>query len=1082
MQSNVVQHWNAMTLSFTKKLSSILVQNNTAKSQLVVFSTHGYSFKVSFSYEYLLFAWYKTVNLIHDPNTIPAQSYVHALRGISKLISVLEQSSANQHQSKAIVDGSTLIRLFGRWLFNLNEEQLTLSEFSEARCMIYGTMCQLFSTQPVESFSEHYQNHFYRSIIEGLSHFDTMQSILMHSDKLMNNQPTVAVRLLPHFVKSFQSIVPTLSPSCKLIFPLDVLRRSILDIITSTICLPDLCKNYTLPKDWVGGRPASPMLSNSLNKFIVHTANDNSFSSIKIYILNVLLHFLSSEANGDNLILTLHLIDVYLIHETSSQAPELIRIAISNLSDQMLKFNLSEQVILGVFSLLNNLLERLPIDGIANQEILQEVVSSICKFIDRSLSMGDVGFTRRLIISAYFTLDRWISQGIWITTEDNTDYASDVFKILYRGINYTPPVELLPSSPTHPRVAQSVQIQSSTRHLPNTHKSQSVQHPGLPQGLDSFANPADKFNPLEVSKEINNIAELVLYRFLNLFNESTCTMSQLGSFLPCDPDFDDVSFSKLILERKTELANDTKNNDISEYELDVPLCRHYLFEKKVLITVVEPLPSAFTMNDPEFSIKKSSPKQSPFIIVRSSFGKLCWSVKPWGDGGRAMFQKPIHEALNPTPIESTPFDVPNKIPSMPDISHHSTYSTTGNNNWFLAYNHINYQIDITNEQEGENHSTEDRKANMDEALSEIIKSQIEQEKYVNSKNLPAHHDFRGHSTLPGLTEAYKAHLYFNLARKFLIQFGFINIDNQNKLIPLTMTQKLIRDIETLDKTSTLTPITASVFYCTSSTRTFSDLIFPSSEISPIFKELLYSLGKPVELSAHRGFSGQLNPQICSVSPYFRDSSVELMFHCPALLKFPSTSATSSPSNDKVELNSKRGGYIHSSKNSTDSFGMEANDYRLIMRNDQVFLIWMDTDATGIIPSHHDKSHSRSPSASPNPNLVNIQPSVVDLIGKADATYIIVTPINTLLNSDLFQVNIVLPHQTNSNMSHSVSSPSQNPFMDFPSAPNITPTGFPGPLIDGMVIRRDALGTLLRNTVISSHMDWLNCRSTNADQQ
>jgi Rap/ran-GAP len=54
--------------------------------------------------------------------------------------------------------------------------------------------------------------------------------------------------------------------------------------------------------------------------------------------------------------------------------------------------------------------------------------------------------------------------------------------------------------------------------------------------------------------------------------------------------------------------------------------------------------------------------------------------------------------------------------------------------------------------------------------------------------------------------------------------------------------------------------------------------------NPDFEAFLWSLGWPVNLSSHVGYSGHLEKEKCPVTPYFANLTMEVIFKCPYLFR------------------------------------------------------------------------------------------------------------------------------------------------------------------------------------------------------
>ncbi|XP_050058118.1 ral GTPase-activating protein subunit beta isoform X4 [Aphis gossypii] len=108
---------------------------------------------------------------------------------------------------------------------------------------------------------------------------------------------------------------------------------------------------------------------------------------------------------------------------------------------------------------------------------------------------------------------------------------------------------------------------------------------------------------------------------------------------------------------------------------------------------------------------------------------------------------------------------------------------------------------------------------------------------------------------------------FNTARLFLSHFGFLSrLDDANpssvpSLVPLNVHhESFCKDLEILDNTPSRTCDTCHVFYVKDGQTNFKDIlnnVTSNTAVSPNFLEMLTNLGWPVNVSVHPGWTGRI---------------------------------------------------------------------------------------------------------------------------------------------------------------------------------------------------------------------------------
>ncbi|CAG8555493.1 1092_t:CDS:10, partial [Cetraspora pellucida] len=214
-------------------------------------------------------------------------------------------------------------------------------------------------------------------------------------------------------------------------------------------------------------------------------------------------------------------------------------------------------------------------------------------------------------------------------------------------------------------------------------------------------------------------------------------------------------------------------------------------------------------------------------------------------------------------------------------------------------------------------------------------------------------------------------------------------------------------------------LSVSVYYIQSGSDDLEHIINPPS-ISKDFERFLNSLGWPVSLDTHSGYKAKLDSSICKTAPYFADRSVEVIFNVPYLIK------------------------AHNNDLSSDSL---SNLFKNIFSDDIVCIVWVD-------------------------DVLSMQ-SAPSKIGQSALVYIFVHPLQNA--TGLYWIRIITPTAPHSSYTSIGSGPNSEKrtgkgkvnWNSDASKLNEIHLTF-GPLVDGMIVSRHTIGSLVRNTAISAH--------------
>ncbi|KAI8985276.1 hypothetical protein BDB01DRAFT_789543 [Pilobolus umbonatus] len=245
-------------------------------------------------------------------------------------------------------------------------------------------------------------------------------------------------------------------------------------------------------------------------------------------------------------------------------------------------------------------------------------------------------------------------------------------------------------------------------------------------------------------------------------------------------------------------------------------------------------------------------------------------------------------------------------------------------------------------------------------------------------------------------------------RLLLSQLGFFLPQNRSLITPIQINDAFISEIETLDMLNERDSISISAYYAQSGNLSLTELVEPAA-VSEHFMQFLTSLGWPVYLESHEGFRGKLDKSVCDKAPYYSDRYVEFIVNVPYLLKEPST--------DSMEWGN--GNTI-----------MKINQQ--ISSDDHVCVIWIED-------IENYKSLAKK----------------IKHVNSKSMVYLFINPLKKSKNS-LYWIRIFIPSIGNNASNVAASHRLNENALIF------------GPLIDGIVVNRHTIGSMVRSTAISAH--------------
>ncbi|KAF9981112.1 hypothetical protein BGZ65_004310 [Modicella reniformis] len=273
--------------------------------------------------------------------------------------------------------------MFGAWLFEVTSlptsepimaqytphlqalnPQYPVDSYHDAQASAFGVLCRIFSKPqpPSRPFLRIYTERFYEALSIGLRCETSLPTILTHSAGLFTSELEGVRMMVPDFVIGIRMamsgqvrVVPT-NNHLNQKHVLDDLHLAALKVVGCIMCLPNhfekvelkegwnvgLSKSANMSLDGKGGREDKEILAQLIRVlYTTDSSTDGSlpvskrFTSLKYYILEMLLSCLETETSSFNQRYLLHLIEVY-VYEDMAFCPGLVGVVVKTVQEKIM--------------------------------------------------------------------------------------------------------------------------------------------------------------------------------------------------------------------------------------------------------------------------------------------------------------------------------------------------------------------------------------------------------------------------------------------------------------------------------------------------------------------------------------------------------------------------------------------------------------------------------------------------------------------------------------------------------------------------------------------------------------------------
>ncbi|KAI8979050.1 hypothetical protein BDF20DRAFT_905907 [Mycotypha africana] len=1056
-RSKTIQQWSSTSLALTKHIQFLLYGANEGTERVYL---SGPNIKLELPKEFVHYAWYRVLYLLPHPLQLPhAHNFTLSMLAIGKLVETLlnntqqqQKGTTNVHTTTAVSEdtynqsrpnGNTILNMFGTYLFdatsktsitiptplrtitsasplsttsitnsNNGQKKDDLQEFQRGCAESFATLCKIFCTpQQIEPFHRTYIERFYAAIRIGLQSDVCLPTILLSCTDLFAATNLEGVRMLvPDFIAAIKMILPKLRFDYKLTngISIDQLRLAALKVLSTIMCMPnhfeklkekkgglsirddyELCRNNLTENVSV----ASPMIGEQeqiitqlIRVLYASSASteesDFTNSSLKFYILEVLLMSLRTETSSYNMRYILHLINVYVIEDVPF-CPGLVGTVVKLIQEKILTMQLPADVTLVAFDVLMNFVDLYDFVKRDSKNVARELVLALSRYVDTLLYAGKLAQTYPLIVQAYDCMIKWILISQWII--DDSDCYNAVIATLSRGItifdrntaatsetvaepNTAVNVEKKKKRETaFPPPKQLFQLPPRVGKSGHSHQHNNFQQPHMdPASTTSTGSNSTVRKKEEVA--VRMAAEYCMSQLINHLGRFPLPLEQviLGK-----KTINNGSTARLAMMDDIEYLKQLAVNDNSNETTAISDMKFFLIDKRTILTIID-----VTYSEHE---KKNELGQVPSIIViiRDTTGKYVWSMKARYKEDRGKLSEQVATPSSPSLIIESP-----KI------------MTPTMDKQLQSLPHVAPTVAAVNEKEMPTIKTlfapETEAYEQWQSLKQLIQKQEELERKLPSTQ---HIDTTNVDQIRTVNDSNyrQQHQELNKGfRLFLAQIGYLLSENRYHITPLHLNDSLISEIERLDQLNE------------SGDTTWEDLIKKPSPLSEQFLQFIHCLGWPIKTVEHKGFKGKLDASCCDTIPYYSDRTVEFMVNVP---------------------------YFNKRKENLTL----PDQFSQISSEDHVCIVWIE-----------DMMHYKR---------------LAKVIKNCTAKMMVYLFIHPLKKSAhrLYWIRIWIPSFTDANHANQLASQRLNEnALVF------------GPLVDGIVVSRHALGSMVRSTAISAH--------------
>ncbi|CAG8589929.1 4259_t:CDS:10 [Paraglomus occultum] len=1019
-RQQAINQWNAAILGLTQRIVRILYGPREG-ADVVNISVGGYNVGLDLPNEYVRYAWYRMTYLIDNPCRLPSANFALAINGIGRIIEVLHSvgmsnyskvgSSEVENSLDSMANGNAILRMFASWLFEACSITRKDADAQQGRAEAFGILCRIFCSPQPETLHRTYITQFYLALTEGLRVDSCLPTILMNTTSLFATDLEGVRMMVPDFVVGIKMVLPKLASNFKTRLTLEELRLAAIRAAGTIMCLPNHFEKVSLKENWdLGMHQNGDKVVNDPDEVVVHELIRVLYSEEDLREKN---H--KDPSTQPFTALKYHILELLLLSlktETSSYNLRYLLhlINVYVIEDVAFCPGLVGAVVKSIQEML--LTMNLPSDVTACAfDVLKDFVG-LYHYIQRDSR----NCTRELVLVFSRYIDNMLAGacgGLAVTYH----LVEKAYDCMMRWILVGQ--WIVGDRDCHEAVIATISRGISIIADDDDSASQANAHTDKKKNRKEnapnklFIQRGNKAATSSNESIPNNSGSARYGRKgeSDVKLAAEVAMAQFVNHLGNFPAWgENVGPSRVstLFKNDLNLAHAQLAASREHNKMTGELVRYFMIDGRVILGFVEMPKDAAWLERVAKSQELDDSKDAPsvIIVIRDSTGKYSWTTH--------MRYKP-----NPQHDNEQPKDIPNSLP-LSNVPGPSSPTRTETPSYLFNNQTTNNTFDVpdvtayaekhampTLDSLLDKQNERKRAFNVVKKLTQKIKEVEERVCIEKCNNKSQQQSCK--AVPPGLNTYLESPQVFRL---FLAQMGSFSLENRHRVIPLRISRRFVEDLEKLDGFHERDYMTASVYYASSGEVNYEKLI-NLENYDDDFEKFLNALGWPMALESHPGYKGKLNHKICKTAPYFADRTVEIIFNVPILIRKPETNA--------------------------DYAGSLTDIFRTVAADDYVVIIWIE-DLRGL----HSLPHK---------------------IGMSGLVYICVHPLQNA--TGLYWIKIITPKLSHSSGTDKKIGKGKGVIWNVSTklADNHL---FFGPLVDGMIVSRHALGLLVRNTAISAH--------------
>ncbi|KAG0179411.1 phosphatidylinositol-3,5-bisphosphate 5-phosphatase [Apophysomyces sp. BC1021] len=1011
-----IQQWSSTSLALMKRILNILYGKDEG-TDVVILSENGVTVKLDLPDEFVHYAWHRILYLIPHPLQLPSTNFTLAMLGIGQLVDAVNTIYDRQGNRKFAADGNTLLHMFGTYLFDACSTAALADVESQRGCAeAFGSLCKIFCRpQRGQPFLRTYIERFYGALSVGLKCDACLPTILINCTELFASDLEGVRMLIPEFVTAIKLILPKLHIDIKHALSVDDLRLAAIKVVSTIMCLPNHFDKVELRQGW---------------DWDLQCMSDNaSLVGEQEQLVTQLIRVLYADQTHENV--ERPFTCVSKSHDT--------QVEYGNSSWIKLKFYILELLLTSLRTEksaynMRYLLHLINVYVVEDVPFCPGLVGTVVKLIqDKILTMklpSDVTLVAFDVLMNFVELYDYVKR-------DSKNVARELVLALSRYVDILINEGKLAHS--YPLIVQAYDCMMKwilvSQWIIDDRDCYQAVIATLSKGITISDREIVAPGPAEVSVEKKKRRDTTFAPTKQLFqlpprvNKPTAATSDSQSSLSQRAN-DAANF---VAQKKEEVAVHmaaeycmsqfvNQLGRFSSSNASALCCRAQTLDTQKTICpptserdmvdsmryflIDKRVILAITdINDEQLASKTLKDTPSVTFITRDTTGKHIWEMElQYKDPRKTPAATPLTSPT--TPVDPSHLLSTPSIKEEPDMDEGVVVPTA------VAVN-------------------KDALPDIDSVFKEntdcwnqwkAIEAFAERQRKAEEQEALRHGDtdsLDNYMVIPrGPSVDFERQAWISTTKgRILLKTIAVLADSGSychraRTTPLHMTETTIGEMEALDTLNERDCISVSAYYAHSGNATWEELVENPPPLSEQFMQFLNCLGWPVNIGQHIGFRGKLDPAICKTAPYYADRTVEFIVNVPYFLNEPTVGNATSETTNTIHQ-------VH----------------QQVTVDDHVCIVWIEDLSNFKTLAKQIKS-----SSSPTSKTM---------------VYLFINPLKNSANG-LYWIRILIPAFGTDPTAIIASQRLNENALIF------------GPLVDGMVVSRHALGTMVRNTSISAH--------------